>query len=407
MQHIVRFEAENVQRIKIARGELKPGVNVVAGANGQGKSSLMNAIAYALSDKRGQVAEPVRAGEKTAQVLLELSDMTVRRRWLKSGGQEIVIESDGARLTSPAAVLERLVGHMLDPLAFDRADTKRQAELLLSTIGIDYTEIDGKIEAAMGQRRDFNRDLKALDARLEKRPSVNDDLARVDLAEIQARQREAGQHNARVARLARERDDLAVKVETLRKQLAAAEEAHAKCVLDLEAAGDTIDTSEMDEQIRKAVDINRACDARDETKAMMDERHDVARKAQFYDAEIENLREKKKAMLDEADLPLAGLSVEDGVVHYNGIPLSQCAASERFKVSCAIGMARRTTEQQQIRVMLVQDASLLDEASMKVLAEMAEAHDYQVVCERVGASTDGYVGVILEDGEIREAVSPE
>jgi hypothetical protein len=52
-------------------------------------------------------------------------------------------------------------------------------------------------------------------------------------------------------------------------------------------------------------------------------------------------------------------------------------------------------------VLRIRDGSLLSEKSMAVIAEMAEANDFQVWVELV--DTSGRVGFVLEDGTVRDA----
>ncbi len=54
-----------------------------------------------------------------------------------------------------------------------------------------------------------------------------------------------------------------------------------------------------------------------------------------------------------------------------------------------------------LKVLRIQDGSLLDEQNMRLLTEMAEASDYQIWLERV--DTSGKVGVVMEDGMVKGA----
>ena len=71
-----------------------------------------------------------------------------------------------------------------------------------------------------------------------------------------------------------------------------------------------------------------------------------------------------------------------------------------LRVSTAVGMASNP----RLRVLRIMDGSLLDEDSMKLLAEMAEAEDFQLWVEVVG---DGGVGIVMENGTIRGAPDAE
>ncbi len=113
-------------------------------------------------------------------------------------------------------------------------------------------------------------------------------------------------------------------------------------------------------------------------------------------ARLAAIAAERQALIQNAAYPVDGLGFDaDGAVTYNGIPLSQASQAEQIRVSMAIGLAM----QPELRLVLIRDASLLDDASMALVAEMAEKHDALVVLERVG---DGDAGaVVIEDGEVR------
>jgi hypothetical protein len=81
----------------------------------------------------------------------------------------------------------------------------------------------------------------------------------------------------------------------------------------------------------------------------------------------------------------------------NGHPFVQASDAEQLRASIAIAISMNP----QIRVIRVRDGSLLDEDSIKLVAELAEANDCQVWLERVDSS--GKIGFVLEDGHVKEA----
>ena len=104
--------------------------------------------------------------------------------------------------------------------------------------------------------------------------------------------------------------------------------------------------------------------------------------------------------------PVPGVTVNDECVLVDGIPLQQCAASQQLRISCSVAMALNP----KLRVLLVRDASILDEEGMALLQQMAasappgpgdspEDSSYQLWIERVGRR-DSEVGVVIEEGEV-------
>lgn len=111
--------------------------------------------------------------------------------------------------------------------------------------------------------------------------------------------------------------------------------------------------------------------------------------------EIVRIDAQKAAMLAATKFPVEGLSFDkDGGVTYRGLPLSQASGAERIRVSMAIALAGNPA----IKLVLIRDASLLDEDSLAMVAEMAEAAGAQVILERVGSGDPD--AVIIVDGGI-------
>ncbi|MCA9529419.1 MAG: hypothetical protein KC543_04710, partial [Myxococcales bacterium] len=112
-------------------------------------------------------------------------------------------------------------------------------------------------------------------------------------------------------------------------------------------------------------------------------------------ASLAEIDEEKRAAIERAEFPLEGLGFAEEGVTLGGIPFAQASAAERLRASVAIGLALHPD----LRVLLVRDGALLDDDSLKLVAEMAAAHEAQVWVERVGDGDPG--AIIIEDGAVR------
>lgn len=141
-----------------------------------------------------------------------------------------------------------------------------------------------------------------------------------------------------------------------------------------------------DEANNKFIAMNRRKTKEDEVAAL---RADYAKKT----AEIDAIDAEKAALLAGAKFPVDGLGFgADGGVTFQGVSLAQASGAERIRVSMAIALAANP----EIRVVLIRDASLLDEDSMAAVVDMAEAANAQVWLERVGTADPG--AVVITDG---------
>ena len=147
-------------------------VVVLGGKNGAGKSSVLDAITYALAGERSLPREPLRRGTEKGEVEIDLGEFRVRRTFTPGGGGTLtVLSPEGARYPSQQAMLDRLTGKLaFDPLAFAGQKPDEQAKTLRGMLGLDFTTIDAERSAAFAARTAVNRDGTALRARLAAAP---------------------------------------------------------------------------------------------------------------------------------------------------------------------------------------------------------------------------------------------
>ena len=228
MNKIVSLQAENFKRIRAI--EIKPNGStvVVGGANAQGKSSVLDAIEAALGGQRHVPERPIREGEDSAKVVLELEDIVVTRRFSGSGSTLVVASKSGeARFASPQAMLDKLVGSLsFDPLAFARMEAKAQADILRKLVGLDFSQHNQERKATFDKRADVNREVKRIEAQLEKTPHFEGVGPVTTLAELAAEFQRRQQTNsansqerAKLAALRTEHARLKTDVEAMRQRL--------------------------------------------------------------------------------------------------------------------------------------------------------------------------------------------
>ena len=143
MSKIIQLTAENVKRLHAV--DITPQGNVVeiTGKNGQGKSSVLDAIAMALGGGAEMPTLPIRKGEAKAKIVLDLGDLKVTRTVTESGSTLIVETPEGARFQSPQTILDKLTGKItFDPLAFIRLKRDEQGKILRDLVGLDFTQAD-------------------------------------------------------------------------------------------------------------------------------------------------------------------------------------------------------------------------------------------------------------------------
>lgn len=424
---IVSLTAENVKRLRAVTIEPKDAsLVVIKGQNGQGKTSVIDSIAYALGGKDLQPPKVIRDGEEAATTIVDLGDLVVKRRWTSGGKTYLEVKSkDGAKYTSPQAILDGLVGRLsFDPLAFTRLDPKAQADTLRELVGLDFRPLEAKRQAAYDERTQINRELTAARSRLVSMPpagdapeeevSIGDLLQKQD--EMLAQKAENDRARAAVAQMRQQleatRAAMRAKEELvarLRRELMEAESALVELterVRDdehfLTVTTDGLaelkdpDLTDLRAQLGNANAINMRVRHKKSRVEVEQRVRTLEAKSEECTAAIAAIDAQKTQLLTDAKFPVPGLSFSVEGVTLNGIPLQQASAAEQLRVSLAMGLAANP----KLKIILIRDGSLLDDKSMALVAAMAQQAEAQVWIERVG-DRDA-IGVLIEDGEVKK-----
>jgi len=434
-QQIVSLEVENFKRVKAVRLVPNAGVTTVSGRNGQGKSSTLDAIEAALGGKDAAPSKPIRRGAESSRIVLETTDYIVVRTFKGETSKLEVKSKDGAKFSSPQAILDALLGDLsFDPLDFTRRSPKEQAELLRKLAGLDFTSLDASRAQTFENRTEVNREVKRLDGELSgvafhaDAPSA--EVSSADLvaelnranaahAEVQSAFARADAGHAEAKRLRGRASDGTAQIDRLRQEIedrlakVAEYEAAVVCLADeakaQEGAADAIsdeatsattllpDVSEIEARIAGADAIN--------AKVRENARHaDVTAKlaaakakADEMTARLARIDAEKAEALASASFPLAGLSIDADGATLNGLPFEQASQAEQLRASISIGAALHP----RLRVVLVRQGAFLDDDALALVAKVAEEQRLQVIVERVGKGDS--MGVTIEDGEILAA----
>jgi hypothetical protein len=415
---IIRLQAENLKKIKAVDITPAEHVVVVGGRNRQGKSSVLDAITYAMGGKGTQCARPVRDGTNKATIVCTLEDLVVRRTITPTGGGTLTVSAaDGASYKSPQAILDKLIGNLtFDPLAFLRLKPREQAEAMRSFVGVDTTTLDAERAEVYAKRTDTNAQAKACHAKalschaedmLDGEPVSVAELT-ADLQDINAENEKVRSAHAKVgaAEVAcnKARADLALAEAKLRAAQQGMKDAEARASqadknLDtIKQAVATLveaDTGPILEQLKGAEEHNRKVAARLARERLLVELAELEDRALAQTTRITEIDQEKERMIAEADFPVPGLAFGDEGLMFNGVPFAQASSAEQLRVSVAMGIAQNPD----LRVLLIRDGSLLDSDSMDAIAKMATEADYQVWVERVGEGDAS--AVVIEDGLVK------
>lgn len=463
---IVQFTAQNVKRLKLVTITPKGHVIPITGRNGHGKTSVLDAIWWALGGKENITDVPVHRGAETGTITLDMGDFIVERVFttkkkcsackgtgshfnpetkeserhdceacrgsgaIAEAGTELTVRAPsaiegkkGPKYDSPQEMLDALVGSLsFDPLEFNRSKQPEQFEILRKAMAIEF-DFAGMVTA---NANDYKERARISKLAKEQRAIANGITfvegtpeQPVDTDIISIRIRDAYSYNANIAIMQADRkreseklDDRLSKVEWERRRIVEMrteadrlEQLAIQSEASLDEARNALKALPPVSELAPVADLEGKLEAAKYTNEQVRYRlrkQDAEAVAKAHDLTCSDLTRRmesreaaKVEAIGRAKMPVEGLGLGDGCVLYGGLPFEQASDAERLRVSIGIAMATNP----KLRVIRIRDGSLLDEDSMKILADMAKAGDYQFWMERVDGS--GKVGVVLEDGEVK------
>lgn len=432
---IVKLQAENIKRLVAV--EITPDGNLVpiTGRNGAGKSSVLDAIFWALAGTRSHQREPIRQGQDKATITVDLGKYVVKRTFKKrtvegEDGEEeqqlttsVRVEAqDGASYASPQKMLDKLLDSLsFDPLEFARMDPKAQHHTLKTLCGLDFTAQEAKAADAYATRTDCNRtakDRRAAAAAIAVPQDAPGEA--VDVAGLVERLEEAEQANRARERALENREgirrdiesgenaaaDIQRQIDQLKAQIDALEKRKETMLGDVAATRerlenaapivDPVDTAPIREEIAGAEAKNALVRAREQRSQLETQAEEAEAASEACTKIIQDAAAEMKAMIAKADMPVEGLGFDEGMVLFNGLPFEQASDAEQLRISCAIAMRGNP----ELRVIRVRDGSLLDGESLQMLSDLADKEDFQCWIEIV--DTSGEMGFVIEAGQVKD-----
>ena len=402
MVKINTLELENIKRIKaVTLTPSKSGLTIIGGRNGQGKTSVLDAIAWALGGEKFKPSSPARDGSVVPPHLkIELSNGLIVER---SG------DSSRLKVTDPNGKKggQQLLNEFVETLALDlpkfmSANSKAKADTLLKIIGVgdELKRLDDEEQRLYNQRTEIGRiaDQKEKFARempvylgLPDEPISASELIKSQ-QEILARNGENQRKRAKLAEIQREYNAKAEELERLTKRV---EELKSDLEIALKTAEALEDesTAEIEENIENIEELNAKIRANLDRERAETEAAEIRAQYNELTAKIDDTRAARSKLLNGAEMPLAGLSVKDGELTYNGAKWDCMSGSEQLKISTAI--VRKLNPN--CGFVLLDKLKQMDADTLREFGKWLETEGLQVIATRV--STGGECSVIIEDGE--------
>jgi DNA repair exonuclease SbcCD ATPase subunit len=414
---INRFEIENVKRVKAVAVEPKQnGLTIIGGKNNEGKTSILDSIAWALGGDKYKPSNPAREGSVTPPNLhFVMSNGLVVERKGKNSDLK-VIDPNGQKGG------QQLLNEFIEQLALDlprfmQANNIDKAKTLLQIIGVgdQLFELERKEQEiynrrhAIGQIADQKKKFAAEQPYYPdapKEPVSASELIKQQ-QDILARNGENQRKRDRVKDLENEFITNENKIKYLQSQLDELWKKQNIVIADLETARKSAldlhdeSTAELEKNLAEIETINIKVRANLDKSKAEDDAKEYENQYNTLSGQLDQVRQAKIDLLKGANLPLPGLSVEDGELTYNGKKWDCMSGSDQLKVSTAI--VRKLNPK--CGFVLLDKLEQMDLDTLQEFGRWLEAEGLQAIATRV--STGGECSIIIEDGYVVGQERPE
>lgn len=407
---INKLEIENVKRIKAFKCEpTKDGLTIIGGKNNQGKTSVLDSIAWALGGEKYRPSEPTREGSVIPPTLhVVLSNGIVVER--KGKNSDLKVTDPGGRKGGQQLLNEFVSQLALDLPKFMQSSNTDKAKTLLQIIGVEdqLEKLNREENETYNRRTEIGRiadQKKKFADEQEYFPDAPKEL--VSASDLIQQQQDILARNAQRQQWQRESDAISEaimktedQIEALKKQLHDLQDKD-KAAQKTPAQLKRESTEELEASIANVEETNRMVRINlDKDKAETDAQ-DYRDQYDGLTAELESVRNKKADLLNTADLPLKGLSVKDGELIYNGQKWDGMSGSDQLKVSTAI--IRKLNPE--CGFVLLDKLEQMDVGTLSEFGDWLKAEGLQAIATRV--STGDECSIIIEDGYAVQEPAPQ
>lgn len=409
------LEFENVKRIKAVQlSPAKSGLTIVGGGNRQGKTSVLDAIAWALGGDSFKPSSPKREGSVIEPHLkVTLDNGIVVERSGKSSSLKVT-DSNGNKGG------QQLLNSFIEKLALDlpkfmNQSSKEKANTLLQIIGVGdkLYELENQEKNLYDQRTAIGRIADQKDKFAKEMPVYTGVPAEpVSVSELISQQQEILARNGENERKRDRLNSLTMRKHSLFDSLTAIDsqleqlQARKKELMsdyetvckDEQTAMKTVaelqdeSTAELEESIRTVEETNKKILANLDRERAEKDAADYKEQYDHLTEQIEGTRQAKRDLLKGADLPLEGLTVEQGELVYNGARWDCMSGADQLIVAASI--VRKLNPS--CGFVLLDKLEQLDMQTLDSFGKWLEAEGLQAIATRV--STGDECSIIIEDG---------
>ena len=400
---INKLEIENVKRIKAVKVEpSQNGLTIIGGNNNQGKTSVLDSIAWALGGNKYKPSEATREGSVIPPSLhiVMNNGLVVERK----GKNSTLKVTDPAGKKAGQQLLDEFISQLaIDLPKFMDSSSKEKAHTLLQIIGVEEELV--KLEQA--EKEIYNERLYVGRTADQKEKFANEQIYYpeapkdiISAAELIKEQQEILAQNGENQRKREHLHQLEHEYQQINEQMTALLKKQSEVEQDLQIARTSAEnlqdrsTAELEQNIADIDDTNRKVRANLDKEKAEDDAQEYRKKYDRLTVELKDVRQKTQDLLNSAELPLPELSVKEGELVYKGQQWDNMSGSDRLKVSTAI--VRKLNPE--CGFVLLDKLEQMDLKTLQEFGQWLEQEGLQAIATRV--STGDECSIIIEDGYV-------
>lgn len=445
--HIEKLEIKNI--LGIAVSSIDPNGNIIElnGDNGSGKTSHLKALMAVLMGKKFIPDDILKQGARDGFIECIIGkgeDELIARLDVEPRKTKLTVSKKDS---SPQDVLNSLSMHFgFDPVkGFVNLKGKERKKALLDCIdlGFDLNEHELSRKAIYDKRTEVGRDVTRSEGNLKSLPETPDEVPNeeIDVVALNQRYGEAVEAVNTYQRAQEKRDDLKEKLNNIpstlnslhteeqeiddwckeqieriekealsrkkfveaKKQKLIEEESSLKDYLTkaeqwFNDNREPSDPQKIQIEIVRAEEINKQVRDKEKRNMAISEVNSYTTEYDELTSQLQQHDDKLQTAIENANLPVKGLSIDRDDVLFEGKSLDVLGGAEIIKIATSIAIAKNPT----LKVILIDEANILDKKSFKTMADIAEKHDYHIWMTTVHPMSDPEIIFHIEDGKIKE-----
>lgn len=445
----------------------------ITGANGVGKTSVIDAFRYALTNQSDR-SIIVHEGEKEGEIIIETdTGLSIDRRKRTEQADYKSIKENGREVMSPESFLKQLFSPLqLDPVAFTLMSTKEKNRAILDLVEFDWDlnfinekfgeipswvnydqnilEVLSDMQAENGEwfkeRQNINRDIRNETAFIQ---DIAKDIPEhyqadkwetYDLGAAYKKLEQIKEHNSRIERaklfrsnydaklrkleadkmiaisseekaIAAERESLFTGIERMKAEIKASEEkisglagkledkkalaesryneAKTKLDADMSVADEymdkqPLDCTELQNEINDAETMMRHLNEYKRMKDMQEKVEKLQKTSEEYTRKIELARALPGTILENAHIPIEGLTVKDGIPLINGLPVSNLSEGEQLSLCVDVALSKPNG----LQIILIDGTEKLTSENREKLYSKCKEKGVQFIATRTTDDTE-------------------